>query len=118
MNGFIYYPEFCRIVMRKLREDDDENFHQELFRNLVGPKSYPDGVPAALYNVNAEFLTKEQFKLIMLSLPEYVDAAEVDKMFQVNEDTTQFWPLCNYNYLYKRHAFRYNRCRYNRCSLY
>ena len=34
INGFIYYPAFCRIIMRKLREDDDENFHQELFRYL------------------------------------------------------------------------------------
>ena len=31
-NGFIYYPAFCRVVMRKLREDDEENFRQELFR--------------------------------------------------------------------------------------
>ena len=28
MNGYIYYPEFCRIIMRKMREDDEENFHQ------------------------------------------------------------------------------------------
>ena len=30
MNGYIYYPEFCRIIMRKMREDDEENFFQEL----------------------------------------------------------------------------------------
>lgn len=27
-NGLIYYPDFCKVIMRKLREDDDENFHQ------------------------------------------------------------------------------------------
>ena len=59
-NGFIYYPAFCRVIMRKLREDDEENFRRELFRVLVGPKSYPDGVPAQLYNINKEVLTFEQ----------------------------------------------------------
>ena len=80
INGFIYYPAFCRIIMRKLREDDDENFHQELFRTLIGPKSYPDG-PAPLYNVNKEFLSMDTFKKIMTALPEYVDETEVEDMF-------------------------------------
>lgn len=80
-NGFIYYPAFCRVVMRKLREDDEENFQQELFRTLVGPKKYPPGTPAQLYNINKEFLTFEQFKTIMMSLPEYVDEDEVKVMF-------------------------------------
>ena len=31
-NGFIYYPAFCKIIMRKFREDPEETFHQELFR--------------------------------------------------------------------------------------
>lgn len=64
-NGFIYYPAFCKVVMRKLREDDEENFHQELFRTLVGPKQFGPGVPASLYNVNKEFLTLEQFKTVI-----------------------------------------------------
>ncbi len=59
-NGFIYYPAFCRVVMRKLREDDEENFRQELFRTLVGAKPYSDGIPAKLYNINTEYLTFEQ----------------------------------------------------------
>jgi len=80
-NGFIYYPAFCRVIMRKLREDDEENFRRELFRVLVGPKKYPDGVPAQLYNINKEVLTFEQFKNIMTNLPEFVDEAEVKTMF-------------------------------------
>ena len=28
VNGLIFYPAFCRVIMRKLREDDEENFHQ------------------------------------------------------------------------------------------
>ena len=58
-NGFIYYPAFCRVIMRKLREDDEENFRRELFRTMVGPKKY-DGVPAPIYNYSREFLTFEQ----------------------------------------------------------
>ena len=36
-NGHIYFPEFCRIVLRKFREDDDEQFAQVMFK--VGPSS-------------------------------------------------------------------------------
>lgn len=79
-NGFIYYPAFCRVIMRKLREDDEENFRRELFRTMVGPKKY-DGVPAPIYNYSREFLTFEQFRTIMMSLPEYVDDEEVKSMF-------------------------------------
>ena len=31
-NGHIYFPEFCRIVLRKFREDDDEQFAQVMFK--------------------------------------------------------------------------------------
>lgn len=51
------------------------------FRTLIGPKSYPDGVTAPLYNVNKEFLSMEQFKKIMTNLPEFVDEAEIEDMF-------------------------------------
>ena len=48
-NGFIYYPAFCKIIMRKFREDPEETFHQELFRTLVGPKTYPPGQVSTLW---------------------------------------------------------------------
>ena len=31
-NGHIYFPEFCRIVLRKFREDDEEQFAQVMFK--------------------------------------------------------------------------------------
>merc|ERR1711983_315009 len=71
-NGFIYYPAFCRVIMRRLREDDEENFRRELFRTMIGPKKYDDCV-APIYNYSREVLTFEQFRTIMMSLPEYVD---------------------------------------------
>jgi len=48
--------------MKKLREDDEENFQQELFRTLVGAKPYTDNKPAKLYDINKEYLTFEQVK--------------------------------------------------------
>ncbi len=67
-NGFIYYPAFCRVIMRKLRDDDEENFRRELFRTMVGPKKYPDGVPALLYNIDKEVLTFEQVDILLIKL--------------------------------------------------
>ena len=60
-NGFIYYPAFCRVIMRKLREDDEENFRRELFRTMIGPKKYDDCV-APIYNYSREVLTFEQVR--------------------------------------------------------
>ena len=60
-NGFIYYPAFCRVIMRKLREDDEENFRRELFRTMIGPKKYEDCV-APIYNYSREVLTFEQVR--------------------------------------------------------
>ena len=53
-NGHIYYPAFCKVIMRKFREEPEEAFRQELFRTLVGSKDYPEGTVAPLYNINKE----------------------------------------------------------------
>lgn len=83
VNGLIYYQDFCRIIVRKFREDDEENFHQELFRTLVGPKEYPSGTQAPIYDVNKELLSFTQFKAIMTNLPEMVNDNDVARMFMV-----------------------------------
>ena len=31
-NGLVYFPEFCRVVLAKFREDDDEQFAQVMFK--------------------------------------------------------------------------------------
>ena len=31
-NGKVYFPEFCKIVLRKYREDSKELFNQALFK--------------------------------------------------------------------------------------
>ena len=39
-NGFIYFPEFCQVVHKKYREDNEELFRQNMFKvnctKLVG----------------------------------------------------------------------------------
>ena len=31
-NGLIFFPEFCEIVLKKFREDDEEQFAQIMFK--------------------------------------------------------------------------------------
>ena len=31
-NGLIYFPEFCRIVHRRFRDEDEEAFRQNMFK--------------------------------------------------------------------------------------
>ena len=31
-NGLVYFPEFCKVVLDKFREDDDEQFAQVMFK--------------------------------------------------------------------------------------
>jgi len=79
-NGFIYYPAFCKLIMRKLREDDEEIFRQELFRTLIGPKSYDEGVPAKLYNINTEYLTFDQVVQIII-VKKYYQSSSITTLF-------------------------------------
>ena len=40
-NGFIYFPEFCRIVTAKYREEDEEVFRQNMFKVFTLLNSVP-----------------------------------------------------------------------------
>jgi len=31
-DGLIFFPEFCRVVLRKFREEDEEQFAQVMFK--------------------------------------------------------------------------------------
>ena len=35
VNGLIYYPDFCKIVLRKYREENREVLNQALFKVLL-----------------------------------------------------------------------------------
>ena len=34
-NGFIYFPEFCAVILKKFREDDEDAFNQNMFKVLA-----------------------------------------------------------------------------------
>ena len=36
--GRIFFPDFCKLCLRKFREFDEENFRQELFKVII-PKT-------------------------------------------------------------------------------
>ena len=31
-NGFIYFPEFCEVILKKFREEDEDAFNQNMFK--------------------------------------------------------------------------------------
>ena len=31
-DGFIYFPEFCQVVLKKFRETDEDLFRQDMFK--------------------------------------------------------------------------------------
>ena len=31
-NGYIYFPEFCKVIHEKYRQDDEEIFSQNMFK--------------------------------------------------------------------------------------
>ena len=33
-NGYIYFPEFCKVIHEKYRQDDEEIFSQNMFKVL------------------------------------------------------------------------------------
>ena len=35
-NGFIYFPDFCKIVVKRWREVDEEVFRQNMFKVITG----------------------------------------------------------------------------------
>ena len=36
-NGYIYFPEFCNIIHKKYREENEEVFYQDMFKVLQFP---------------------------------------------------------------------------------
>ena len=55
---------------------------QELYRTFVGPK-WTQNEPAELYNVHKEFLTFDQFKMVMTNLPDYVSESQAEEIFRI-----------------------------------
>ena len=86
-NGLIYFPEFCRIVHKRFRDEDEEAFRQNMFKvtlalddnllttiyqMLCGTDPLPELFRAKKYKINDHFLTKKDFQHLMINLPEEV----------------------------------------------
>ena len=99
-NGLIFFPEFCQIVLKKFREDDESEFAQVMFKvtktslllltvlmmymqMLCGTDPLPKLFRAKRYKIKQKFLTKSEFQFIMRNLPEEVSEADIEEMFDV-----------------------------------
>ena len=83
-NGFIYFPDFCKIVLQMWREGDEEVFRQHmfkvtisalatsyspLFQAICGTEPFPELYRAKKYKLKDNFFTKEDFTHMMSNLP-------------------------------------------------
>ncbi|XP_023338087.1 calmodulin-beta [Eurytemora carolleeae] len=80
-NGFIYFPEFCNIITRKFREEDEEVFRQNMFKMLCGTEPFPELFRAKKYKINDNFILKKDFRHMMLNLPVPVSEQDIEDMF-------------------------------------
>lgn len=81
VNGLIYYPEFCKLVLRKYREENRETLNQALFKVICGTDPYPKNFRAKKYKIKEKFFTKTDFQLMMRNLPVPVTEEDIDAMF-------------------------------------
>ena len=95
-NGLIYFPDFCRIVHKRFRDEDEEAFRQNMFKvtlalddnllttiyqMLCGTDPLPELFRAKKYKINDHFLTKKDFQHMMMNLPEEVRINRRGKLF-------------------------------------
>jgi len=81
-NGLIYFPDFCRLVLRKYRETESmESLNMHLFKVLCGTEPYPEHFRAKKYRLHDKFFTKSDFQEMMRNLPVPVLEEDIDEMF-------------------------------------
>merc|ERR1712013_118289 len=80
-NGFIYFPDFCKTILDKFRQDDEEVFRQNMFKMLCGTEPFPSKFKAKKYKLHDHFITKKNFFHIMSNLPEEVSEEDIELMF-------------------------------------
>ena len=96
-NGLVFFPEFCKVVLKKFREDDEDQFAQVMFKvsdiahddlimiikqqMLCGTDPHPELFRAKRYKIQQKFLTKTDFQFIMRNLPVEVGEDDIEDMF-------------------------------------
>jgi len=81
-DGLVYFPDFCKIVLRKYREDSKELLNQALFKVICGTDPYPPKFRAKKWKIKDKFFSKTDFQLMMRNLPVPVNEEDIDQMFE------------------------------------
>ena len=68
-NGLVYFPDFCSMALKNFREENMEHFSQTMFKVFCGTDPYGVKYRAKKYKFQDRFLTRTEFKEIMLILP-------------------------------------------------
>lgn len=79
--GVIYFEDVCKLILRKFREEDEEEFIKIMFKHLCGTDPHPTQFRAKKYKVEARFIEKKDFLEMMQLLPTPVDPEEAEEMF-------------------------------------
>jgi len=79
--GVIYFEDVCKLILRKFREDDEEEFIKIMFKHLCGTDPHPTQFRAKKYKVEARYIEKKDFLEMMQLLPTPVDPEEAEEMF-------------------------------------
>jgi len=79
--GEIYFKDFCMLVLRKFREEDEEEFIKVMFKCMCGTDPHPVGFRAKKYKVDQRFIERKDFLEMMQNLPEPVDPEVAEEMF-------------------------------------
>jgi len=82
VNGLIYYPEFCKLVLRKYREENKEVLNQALFKVICGTDPYPTNFRAKKWKIKDKSFSKADFQFMMRNLPVPVNEEDIDQMFE------------------------------------
>ena len=54
VNGLIYYPDFCKIVLRKYREENRDVLNQALFKVCMCTIIFLEGLNCLSYKVDLQ----------------------------------------------------------------
>ena len=62
-DGLIFFPDFCSIVLKRYREEDEEEFAKTMFKVFCGTDPLPTEFRAKKYKVYQKYLTKAEFQV-------------------------------------------------------
>ena len=92
--GRIFFPDFCKLCLRKFREFDEENFRQELFK-----VSMPLNIENIFVDEIFDVIFCSFISLFVLKLPRKIVLLKVDFNFLSSLKRTMFLRWGNRDFL-------------------